>query len=69
MIRLRVRLPADPEEAEIEQPEGGGEGALEGHPLELEMERHPLPGPGQPTGDLQHPIVLRLVPLRRQSGW
>jgi hypothetical protein len=34
-----VFLAADPEEAQVEQPDGGGEGALARHPLESSMSR------------------------------
>jgi len=57
-VVLSVGLTADPEQAEVEQPEGCGHHAPAAHPALGQVRRHPAPGLGQPGGDLQHAIVL-----------
>ena len=64
VVRLRVRLAADPEEPEVEQPEGGGQRALVRHPLEPQMLGDAAAGHWQPCGDREHAVVLGTVTLQ-----
>ena len=63
VVALRVRLPADPEEAKIEKPERGTQGPLVRHSLQLQVLGHLAPRCGQSGCDGQHPVVLGLVPF------
>ena len=62
-VGVGVRVAADPEVAQVEQPGGGRGGAGERHPLGPEVLDDPLASPGEPRpGDLD-PVELELVAL------
>ncbi len=61
-VLVGVHVVADPEVAEVEQPDRGGAGPLQRHPLQPEVDQHPLAGLGQRLAEQQHPVELLRVP-------
>ncbi len=62
-VVLRVALPADPEEAQVEQAERGREDPLPGQAAAVELGGDDLAGVGQRGGEVEDVVVLGLVPL------
>src|SRR5438067_9290252 len=62
-VLRRVLLPAGPEEAEIDQPDGGGEHPVPAQSLSGEMTADHLPQTWQDRAELQHAGMLVAVPL------
>jgi hypothetical protein len=66
-VLLGVAVRAEPEAAQVDQPDGRGERAVAvdaGGAGEVEVGAEPAADVGEPGGHLDHPVELRLVPLR-----
>ena len=61
-VVLGVSLAAHPEEAEVEQPHSGREHPLPGQAASGQLRDDDLAGVGQRGGEIEHVIVLLLVP-------
>ena len=60
-VLVGVDVVADPEVAEVEQPDRDGAAALAAHPLRPEVGRDPLPGPGERLAEVDDADELGVV--------